>query len=43
MKEYMKPTMLIIMLNAEDVITTSNSWQQSSVEENEQIWEDFYK
>ena len=43
MKEYMKPTMLIIMLNAEDIITTSNGWQQSNVEENEQIWEDFYK
>ena len=43
MKEYMKPNMLIVMLDAEEVITTSTSWQESSVEKNEDIWEDFYK
>ena len=42
MKEYMKPNMFIIMLEAEDVITASSNWQQPSVEENEGIWEDFY-
>ena len=42
MKEYMKPNMLIVMLEAEDVITTSNNWQQPTVEENEDIWGDFY-
>ena len=42
MKEYMKPTMFIMMLEAEDVITFSSNWQQSDIEENEDIWEDFY-
>ena len=43
MKEYMKPNMLIVMLEAEDVITASTNWQESSVQQNEDIWEDFYK
>ena len=42
MKEYMKPTMLIIVLDSEDVLTTSSGWQESSVKKNEDIWEDFY-
>jgi hypothetical protein len=42
MKEYMKPTMFIMMLEAEDVITSSSNWQQGNIEENEDIWEDFY-
>lgn len=42
MKEYMKPTMFIMMLEAEDVITSSSNWQQSDIKENEDIWEDFY-
>jgi hypothetical protein len=42
MKEYMKPTMFIMMLEAEDVITSSSDWQQGNIEENEDIWEDFY-
>ena len=42
MKEYMEPNMFIIMLEAEDVITTSTSWQEPFVQENEDLWEDFY-
>ena len=42
MKEYMKPTMFIMMLEAEDVITSSNIWQEPDIKENEDIWEDFY-
>jgi hypothetical protein len=42
MKEYMKPTIFIMMLEAEDVITSSSNWQQGNIEENEDIWEDFY-
>ena len=42
MKEYMKPNMLIVMLDDEDVITTSSNWQDASVHGNEDIWEDFY-
>lgn len=42
MKEYMKPTMFIMMLEAEDVITSSSNWQQGNIKENEDIWEDFY-
>ena len=42
MKEYMKPNMLIVMLDAEDVITQSKIWQESTIQENEDIWEDFY-
>lgn len=42
MKEYMKPTMFIMMLEAEDVITSSSNWQEPDIKENEDIWEDFY-
>jgi hypothetical protein len=42
MKEYMKPTIFIMMLEAEDVITSSSNWQQGNIEENEDVWEDFY-
>jgi hypothetical protein len=42
MKEYMKPTMFIMMLESEDVITSSNIWQEPDIKENEDIWEDFY-
>ena len=42
MKEYRNPTMLIIMLDAEDVITESSIWQEPFVQENEDLWEDFY-
>jgi hypothetical protein len=42
MKEYMKPTIFIMRLEAEDVITSSSNWQQGNIEENEDIWEDFY-
>jgi hypothetical protein len=31
-----------MMLEAEDVITSSSNWQQGNIEENEDIWEDFY-
>ena len=43
MKKYIKPSMLIMALNCEDIITTSNVWEDSIVKENEDIWEDFYK
>ncbi len=42
MKEYMQPNMFIVMLDDEDVITTSSNWQDASVQGNEDIWEDFY-
>ena len=42
MKEYMKPTMSIFMLDAGDVITSSTNWKEPFVQENEDIWEDFY-
>jgi hypothetical protein len=42
MKEYMKPTIFIMRLEAEDVITSSNIWQEPDIKENEDIWEDFY-
>ena len=42
MKEYMTPNMRIVMLDVEDIITTSTNWQDTSVQENEDIWEDFY-
>jgi hypothetical protein len=31
-----------MMLEAEDVITSSNIWQEPDIKENEDIWEDFY-
>ena len=42
MKEYMKPTMLVIMLETEDLVRTSSDWMQSEVGENEDVWQDFY-
>ena len=42
MKNYMKPLMLVIRLETEDVLTNSNEWQQTEVSQNEGVWEDFY-
>ena len=42
MKNYMKPLMLVIRLETEDLITTSEEWKQTEVAENEGVWEDFY-
>ena len=42
MKNYMKPLMLVIRLETEDLITTSEEWKQTEVSQNEGVWEDFY-
>lgn len=42
MKEYMKPSFTLVVFLSQDIITGSNDWFTPDVNENEDIWPDFY-